>query len=66
MTLKQQEERANQLNVVGTPVYVIKGDGKIIESKTRSEPWLMESHSWMVMVEGIAGGYCVTHIQPKS
>jgi hypothetical protein len=65
MTLKEQEIRAAKLRLVGTPVIVTKGGGEEISSVTRSEPWLMGGHSWMVMVDGVSGGYCVSHVRPE-
>lgn len=64
MSLKHQEERAKRISVVGTPIIITNANGFRRESKTRSEPWLMSGHSWMVMVEGISGAYCVSHVEP--
>lgn len=49
---------------VGTPVRVRRDNGDVLETVTRSEPWLMGGHSWMVMVEGIAGGYALHRVDP--
>lgn len=65
-SLNRQEERANQLRTVGMPVIVTKDDGTKLKTKTRSEPWLMGGHSWVVMVEGISGGYAIMRVEPDS
>lgn len=66
-TAKQMEfeaRKAEKLSPIGLPVIVTRDDGTTLKTVTRSEPWLMGGHSWMVMVEGIAGGYSVARVDP--
>ncbi len=46
----------------GTPVTVRKDDGTILETKTRSIPWLLGGVA-VIMVEGIAGGYALERVR---
>ena len=50
----------------GTPVVVRKDNGTILKTVTRSKPWLLGGHTWVVMVDGIAGGYSLNRISPLS
>lgn len=55
----------NQANPIGTPVTrytMINPLREPMETKTRSEAWLMGGHSAMVMVEGVAGGVLVESV----
>lgn len=47
---------------IGTPVIVHRDNGDRLKTHTRSAPWLMGGHSWVVQVEGIAGCYALSHI----
>jgi hypothetical protein len=42
---------------IGTPIYVVRDNGAVLKSKTRSEPALLGGHTWVVWVEGIVGCY---------
>lgn len=48
---------------IGWPVEVTKDDGSKVQSKTRSEPWMLGSGTPVVMVEGISGGYLLTRVR---
>jgi len=49
----------------GTPVFVVRDMGDILETITRSIAWLTASGSVLVKVEGIAGGYSLSRVIPK-
>lgn len=49
---------------VGTPVRVRRDNGEVLETVTRSEPWLMGGRYWMVLVKGITGGYSLDRVDP--
>ena len=56
----------NAAHPIGTPVTRYKLINPLadpVETKTRSEAWLMGGHSAMVMVEGIAGGVLVESVK---
>ena len=55
----------NQELPVGTPVNLRRDDGSIFETVTRSIPWKLGGHTWVVMVEGIAGGYLLDRITAR-
>lgn len=57
----------------GTAVKVHKDDGSILETKTRSEAWMLgadsrgyQGHTAVVSVEGISGGYMLNRVTPIS
>ena len=63
----KQVESWNKLFPLGTPVRVYRiyqEEKTAFNSKTRSAAWVMGGHSAMVMVEGQAGGHCLTHLEP--
>lgn len=51
----------------GTPVkYRITNcdwDKEWFYTKTRSEAWVLGKHSVVVLLEGVSGGYCITHVE---
>ena len=49
----------------GTPVFVVRDTGDILETTTRSIAWLIPSGSVLVSVKGIAGGYRLSRVIPK-
>lgn len=49
----------------GTCVMVVRDNGIILETKTRSEAWLTPSGGLLVSVEGIYGGYRLSRVIPK-
>jgi hypothetical protein len=49
---------------VGTHVAVVRDDGSVLETKTRSEAWLVGDGTPVVMVEGISGGYLLERVTP--
>ena len=42
---------------VGTKVSVYKDDGTRLDTVTRSAPWHLGGHTWVVLVEGITACY---------
>jgi hypothetical protein len=42
---------------IGTPVKVRRDDGSVVETTTRSQPWMLGKRSWVVCVVGISGAY---------
>lgn len=51
---------------VGTPVLVTLDDGKLWQTKTRSEAWVLGDHTAVVMLEGKSGGYLLERVRPCS
>jgi len=61
---------------VGTPVVAYPGfrpDNRVptfatgawtLTTTTRSLPWLLGGHTWVVLVDGHAGGIALTHVDP--
>lgn len=47
----------------GQSVVVRLDNGQLLETVTRSVPWLLGGHTWVVMVEGIAGGYALDRVR---
>lgn len=62
---EKQAAAWNAAHPVGTPVTVQRDLGALLETKTRSEAWVMGGHSAMVMVDGIAGGYMLERVTPR-
>jgi hypothetical protein len=48
---------------VGTRVLVHLDFGGELETLTRSKPWMLGGHTWVVQVNGIAGCYDLTHME---
>lgn len=59
------QERARTLHL-GDEVVVYRDDGSKLETVVRLEPWLLGGHSWVVGVDGIAGGYSVMRVVRKA
>jgi hypothetical protein len=46
-------------------VYRMLGDeSSAIDSTTTSQAWVMGGHSARVMIQGLSGGHCLTHVKP--
>jgi hypothetical protein len=56
----------NSLYTEGTEVTLVLDDGRMIETKTRSEAWATGSGTPIVLVEGKSGGYVLNRVLPKS
>lgn len=49
---------------IGTPVYVVRDNGRITETKTRSAPWCLGDGSTVViLLEGFSGGYLLERVR---
>lgn len=62
--LQREVEEWNAQYSEGTTVTLVNDRGNKIETKTRSEAWVMGGHSAMIMVDGIAGGYLLERVKP--
>lgn len=49
----------------GTPVYVVKDLGEVLETATRSVAWMAGGAHAMVLVDGISGGYILSRVRPR-
>lgn len=65
--LEQIVKDWNKKNPVGTKVNYLSNSNlsnlKKVETKTRSQAWVMGGHSAMVMVESIAGGVSLDFVE---
>ena len=59
-------DSATQQTPEGTPVYVIRDDGSIMETITQSEPWQLGHGGWVVLLAGIRGGYDLSRVHVRS
>lgn len=58
-------ERAEAWNAnvpVGQPVAVVRDDGTVLRTETRSSAWCLGDGSPVVKVDGIAGGYALERV----
>lgn len=57
-------EQFNEVVPIGSPVLYWPGarEGEGRKSVTRSEAWLLGSHTPVVMVEGYPGGIALSHV----
>lgn len=62
----------NATHPIGTLVTVRKDSGEVLETRTRSEAWTLGAschgpgHTAVVMVDGIAGGYMLDRVKPRT
>ncbi len=63
--LQQQKaiDKWNSKYPIGTAVTVTKDNGEVVTTKTRSVAWLLSSHTAVISVEGIAGGYLLERVK---
>jgi hypothetical protein len=65
-----QVEEWNEHCPVGTLVSVTKDDGEKVNTKTRSEAWMLgadstsKGHTPVVLLEGISGAYLLSQVTP--
>ena len=50
----------------GTRVRVLRDNGSVIETVTRSVPWLLGDGHPMILLEGQRGGYALERVRPIS
>lgn len=48
---------------IGTEVTVTKDHGEEVQTRTRSAPWQTGDGTWIILVEGISGGYALARIK---
>lgn len=66
--LEQQRDEWNRANPPGTPVTRYKLINPLrepMETKTRSEAWVIGNHSVIVLVEGVSGGVLLESLNVK-
>ena len=56
----------NGLYRVGTEVIVKMDDGSDVRTRTRSEAWLLQGHTAVILLEGRTGGYLLERLRPVS
>lgn len=49
----------------GEAVVVTRDDGSTWETRTRSEPWKLGGHTWVVQLKGLAGCYALERVRRK-
>ena len=63
------EREARDWNVsvaVGSQVSVQLDDGSVLETKTRSEAWVLGGHTAVVLLDGVTGGYLLSRVRPAT
>lgn len=66
--MSKQEAKVAVFNsevMVGARVKVLRDNGDVLETTTRSEAWLLAGHTAVVLVEGIAGAYLLDRVKPE-
>ncbi len=62
--LQEKVDAWNARNMVGTAIRYRDDHGKIIDSKTRSEAWVLGGHNAVIMIDGRSGCYDFERILP--
>lgn len=62
--LRRQRDDFNSRHAVGTSVRVKKDNGDIVDTTTRSAAELLQEHSVVIWLEGIAGCYLLDRVTP--
>jgi hypothetical protein len=60
--LKAQVDRWNAEHAVGTPVELLKDSGEKVRTVTRSEAEVLEGHSAVIWLKGVAGCYLLDRV----
>lgn len=63
--LQAMVDHWNKTVPIGTPVQVANDFGKVSDTKTKSEAWLLGGHTPVVLLEGISGGYSLERVRVK-
>ena len=58
----QKVQLFNEDVPVGTAVYCRKGDGSIVETRTRSRAELLSGHTAVVWLDGVSGCYMLDRV----
>ena len=53
----------NEALKIGDAVVVTRDDGTMQATTTRSEPWKLGGHTWVVLLDGIAGCYALSRVR---
>lgn len=66
MNLKSRKKKAEAacaawVHPEGTPVAVLRDCGEVLETRTRSMPWVL-GETAVILVEGISGGYSLDRV----
>lgn len=61
--LTQEVAAFNDAVKPGDDVIVIKDDGRRVQTRTRSEAWILGGHTAVVLLEGISGGYLLERVR---
>lgn len=56
----------NEEHPIGTPVTLRKSDDSILETKTRSEAWILGHGQIVVSVEGLTGGWEIERVRRRT
>lgn len=61
-------DRADQRTPVGTRVLVVRDNGDVLLTRTRSDAWTLGHGQVVVSVHGISGGYAIerVHVVPPT
>jgi hypothetical protein len=62
-SLMAPESPAATLIKAGTAVTVTRDDGSLWQTRTRSDPWQLGDGTWVVALEGRAGGFRLDRVQ---
>ncbi len=49
----------------GTAVTVTRDDGSLWQTRTRTDPWQLGDGTWVVALEGRAGGYALARVRRR-
>lgn len=64
--LQKQCDDWNAKHPVGTEVEVLKDNGTIERTKTRSKAYVMSEHTAVIFLDGISGCYLLSRCRPSS
>lgn len=62
--LQQACDAFNAEYPVGTPVYLLKDNGDVVETKTRSAAQILSGHSAVIWLEDVSGCYLLERVRP--
>lgn len=62
--LERQVDDWNAHHQLGTEVIVRRDSGQEVQTKTRSQAWVLSGHSAVIMVDGISGCYSLDRVRP--
>ncbi len=62
--LQQACDAFNAKYPVGTPVYLLKDNGDVVETATRSAAQILSGHSAVIWLEDVSGCYLLERVRP--